>query len=244
MDLKTKEQLEYRTKLRQLLIRHFDLEEFRDLCFDLGVDSEALGGEGGEAKVRELVAYMERHGRSSQLHAAIQVRRPYAWAMMIDELQMQQRSVFATSDNEFSMTTQTAATGRLLRFLHLDWLTRTVDQTFASVRWYVREWVIEVLASVMVVGLAILMGIGLSSPRFSAVPTGFRSLALLAVLLPILLATGLALEKWRERLQQRIFARLRQVESKFFRDLERDMPRLLGSRVEGPREQSSTKSVA
>jgi hypothetical protein len=44
------------TDLRLILSLHFDLEEFRTLCFDLGIDFDNLRGEGKEAKARELVA--------------------------------------------------------------------------------------------------------------------------------------------------------------------------------------------
>jgi len=41
-------------ELRRSLEETFDLEEFRTLCFDLGVDYDALRGEGKSAKIREL----------------------------------------------------------------------------------------------------------------------------------------------------------------------------------------------
>ena len=52
------------TQLRRLLVDYFDYEELRTLCFDLDLDYEFLPGEGKGAKVRELVAYMQRreHG--------------------------------------------------------------------------------------------------------------------------------------------------------------------------------------
>jgi len=54
-------------KLRHELIRCFDENELRDLCFDLGVDYESLPGEGKRAKVRELIVYLERRGRLPEL---------------------------------------------------------------------------------------------------------------------------------------------------------------------------------
>jgi tetratricopeptide (TPR) repeat protein len=50
-------------KLRRLLNKHFNINELRDLCFDLRVDFEDLPGETRGDKVRELVAYLERRGR-------------------------------------------------------------------------------------------------------------------------------------------------------------------------------------
>ena len=58
-------------ELYQLLIQRFNLQELQDLCFDLGVDFEDLGGTGRKAKARELVQYMQRRGRLDALHQAI-----------------------------------------------------------------------------------------------------------------------------------------------------------------------------
>lgn len=57
----------HRAALRQLLTTCFDAEELRTLCFDLGIDHDALRGEGKAGKARELVAYLERHGRIDEL---------------------------------------------------------------------------------------------------------------------------------------------------------------------------------
>jgi len=65
------------TRLRQLLTAHFSLEELRTLCFDLeGVEYDDLGGEGRANKARELVAYLDRRGRISELIAICSQRRP------------------------------------------------------------------------------------------------------------------------------------------------------------------------
>jgi hypothetical protein len=44
-------------KLRQLIVYCFDINELRDLCFDLAVDYDALPGEDKPNKARELVAF-------------------------------------------------------------------------------------------------------------------------------------------------------------------------------------------
>ncbi len=54
-------------QLLENLVRHFDLEEFRTLCFDLGVNYDTRGGEGKKAKARELVSYLGRRGRVRRL---------------------------------------------------------------------------------------------------------------------------------------------------------------------------------
>jgi len=55
--------------LRQTLDERFDLEEIKDLCFDLNIDFDDLRGEG--KKVRELVAYCQRHDRLEELTTRI-----------------------------------------------------------------------------------------------------------------------------------------------------------------------------
>jgi Effector-associated domain 7 len=61
------------TELREALTVHFAVRELRDLCFELGVDYDRLPGEGKE---RELVSYIQRRGRLSELAAAIHRMRP------------------------------------------------------------------------------------------------------------------------------------------------------------------------
>jgi formylglycine-generating enzyme required for sulfatase activity len=67
-----------RVRLRDILVNHFDTEELRTLCFDLGTDYDNLGGEGKAGKVRELVAFLERHGGIADLIALGQRLRPDA----------------------------------------------------------------------------------------------------------------------------------------------------------------------
>ncbi len=54
-------------QLHHALVKRRNLEELRTLCFDLDVDYDNLGGEGKEAKSRELVQYLVRHGRLAEL---------------------------------------------------------------------------------------------------------------------------------------------------------------------------------
>lgn len=53
--------------LRQFLVQYFDDDELRSLAFDLQVDYESLRGEGKAGKARELIAYLDRHGRLDEL---------------------------------------------------------------------------------------------------------------------------------------------------------------------------------
>lgn len=62
--------------LRGLLEDHFNLDEFRTLCFELSVNYDNLPGEGLAAKSRELVTFMERAGQIPELLAALLEKRP------------------------------------------------------------------------------------------------------------------------------------------------------------------------
>jgi uncharacterized protein YggL (DUF469 family) len=50
------------TRLHRILRTRLDLEEFRTLCFDLGVRYDALGGETLDGKARELVLRLQQRG--------------------------------------------------------------------------------------------------------------------------------------------------------------------------------------
>jgi hypothetical protein len=54
----------------------FNLEEFRMLCFDLGVRYDDLGGEGLRAKILDLVQLFERTHKLRELAEAVQAARP------------------------------------------------------------------------------------------------------------------------------------------------------------------------
>ncbi len=54
-------------RLRRVLVERFNLEELRDLCYDLEVDFEVLDAEDKAGKARELVAYLQRRKRLGDL---------------------------------------------------------------------------------------------------------------------------------------------------------------------------------
>lgn len=67
-------------KLRRILTERFNDGELRTLCFDLGVDYDSLPGEGKTDRARELIAYLERHGRISELvRVGKQLRPDVSW---------------------------------------------------------------------------------------------------------------------------------------------------------------------
>jgi hypothetical protein len=55
--------------LRQIFTDHFNDGELRNLCQDLNIDYESLPGHGKADKARELVAYVRRYGRATELVA-------------------------------------------------------------------------------------------------------------------------------------------------------------------------------
>jgi hypothetical protein len=63
-------------KLLQELKKHFNEDELRSLCFDLGVDYEDLQAQGKAGKARELILYQERRGDSDRLIDRCRELRP------------------------------------------------------------------------------------------------------------------------------------------------------------------------
>ena len=68
--------------LNDFIIQHFSMGEVRDLCFQLGLDSDDLDGSTRSEKARELVEYLRRRGRLADLHVLLKRLRaePYALA--------------------------------------------------------------------------------------------------------------------------------------------------------------------
>jgi two-component system, NarL family, nitrate/nitrite response regulator NarL len=62
--------------LHKLIDVHFDEEELRELCFDIGADFESLPATGKLGKARELVQYCYRHGSITALTATCSQSRP------------------------------------------------------------------------------------------------------------------------------------------------------------------------
>jgi regulation of enolase protein 1 (concanavalin A-like superfamily) len=69
---------EKRVRLRKILDKRFNEEEFRELCFHLSMNYEDLGGRGKSAKARELVDYCARHGYLEHLDTLVQQLLPPA----------------------------------------------------------------------------------------------------------------------------------------------------------------------
>ena len=65
-----------RATFLQLIISHFNLEEIRELCFELELDYESLAGEGKAAKVRELISLLQRIDRLPDFVSLLNQKRP------------------------------------------------------------------------------------------------------------------------------------------------------------------------
>jgi hypothetical protein len=74
-DLATR-QLVNKTTARRALAERFSLEEFKTLCFDLGISFDSLEGEGHEAKARALVELINRLNQADKLARAMENARP------------------------------------------------------------------------------------------------------------------------------------------------------------------------
>lgn len=72
--------------LRQLIVKHFDLEELHTITFDLEVDFDNLPGQGREAKARDLISYLKRTDQLNSLLQILKERRPGVdWDVVIQD---------------------------------------------------------------------------------------------------------------------------------------------------------------
>jgi hypothetical protein len=136
--------------LLYLINEHFDIEEFRTLCYDLGVDHDNLRGEGKIPKIRELLRWMERRGRLEELVDAVRRLRPHlVWDFEPQRAQELQEELSAGLQPELQSAFQefTAQVGAYLtQFTQLhheleEWkdlhnLLQDLQNTFAACRGY------------------------------------------------------------------------------------------------------------
>jgi len=70
-------------RVRQLIAEHFSMDEMRGLVFDMGVQPDAIPGNGSYDRSLELVAYCERRGLLDTLIQLCQGQRPHApWPVL------------------------------------------------------------------------------------------------------------------------------------------------------------------
>lgn len=73
-----------KSQLREMLTLYFNEGELRDICLELDVDYETLPGKGKGNKARELVLYLDRRGRLSEMVEKCQRLRPHvSWASIL-----------------------------------------------------------------------------------------------------------------------------------------------------------------
>ncbi len=101
-------------QLYQNLVEHFDREELHDLCFDLGVKYDDLGGEGITAKARELITVMLRQNRLAELATALRSLRPNVDWPDVEALSTEERLAWTTATEMQSAADYLAALRRLL----------------------------------------------------------------------------------------------------------------------------------
>jgi len=90
-------------RLREMFTTYFDAGELRTLCFDLGVDYDDLPGEGKGNKTRELIAYLERRDRLSELlNLAQQLRPNVSWDAVVEPREREQR-LLGRASNSFDV---------------------------------------------------------------------------------------------------------------------------------------------
>ncbi len=65
-------------QVRDALSIYFDIQELKDLCFELDIRYEDLGGTGISGKAAELVQYAQRRSLYDDLVARVQALRPHA----------------------------------------------------------------------------------------------------------------------------------------------------------------------
>lgn len=71
--------MEERVRLRNVLNAYLSLEELKSLCFDLGIDYDALPGSSKNEKAIELIGHLERRGGSWSLIDRLKELRPHAF---------------------------------------------------------------------------------------------------------------------------------------------------------------------
>jgi len=68
----------YLVAVHELLVEHFNEAELKELCFKLGFSYEDLGGDNRRGKAREMVTFLDRRDRLSELKPLVQKERPRA----------------------------------------------------------------------------------------------------------------------------------------------------------------------
>ena len=98
--------------LRNILVTYFSDSDLRDVCFDLGIDYENLGGDEKAGNARELVAYCRRHNRLAELENICRRLRPHAFQ---DSHTDPAKPGTTPPKTDFKFSVETLKDGRMLR---------------------------------------------------------------------------------------------------------------------------------
>lgn len=80
--LESKQQAKDFRAYRDCIVNHFNMGEFKTMCFDLGVNFDDLDGDGLDDKAREFVLFMARIGRLDDISNYCEQLRPNAQFML------------------------------------------------------------------------------------------------------------------------------------------------------------------
>jgi len=107
--------LNYRRELRKLIVKYFDKEKLRTMCFDLGVNFDNLHGDGIENNVISLISHFIKFGRLyelinyciDELPEAINQFTAIQKTLEVDPTVLQEATALRAKDE----STQSASTG-------------------------------------------------------------------------------------------------------------------------------------
>lgn len=146
-------ELKLLSRLRQILIEHFDENELKTLCYDLPVDYDSLPAIGKAGKARELVALCKRRGRLAQILVVGKRQRPdIAWPSKVvtEEDTVSAEEQLSWPAANWSFLTR----HRYFLILLLILETGLAVVTFRFKNLYLIPWGLWVLAAILLAGTA------------------------------------------------------------------------------------------
>lgn len=71
-------------QLRDVLSQYYNVSDLGNMCFDMGIDYDDLGGRTKSDKIRSLISHMSNRNRLGELAAYVQETRPFIQLKMSD----------------------------------------------------------------------------------------------------------------------------------------------------------------
>lgn len=110
-------------QLRDQIIRSFDLDELKDLCFRLNIQYDDIPGNKLSAKARELIEFCVRHGRLSQLIETCQKLRPHVdWPVFATETATTYSATFPSILKDANFESKIQLVQERVEQLHLEFV--------------------------------------------------------------------------------------------------------------------------